>query len=133
MGSKLRLVNFMRHIDRRAAFFSEAFRDEAHLHFGNIVFEIGVRECCQLVNPSLRSDWDAYPHSFLLYHDMSIQVHNLTALHELVLLAPCMSPQCKHVASIAIHRQVQTCHCAILLALLLLLQGASCAAKHAKA
>ena len=74
LGSKLRLVNFMRHLNKRAAFFSEAYRDEAHLHFGNIVFEIAVRECCQLVNKSLRSDWDAYPHSFLLYHDMHIQV-----------------------------------------------------------
>ena len=98
----------MRHLNRRAAFFSEAFRDEAHLHFGNIVFEIGVRECCQLVNSSLRSDWDAYPHSFLLYHDMSIQVYNMTALHDLVLLPPCMSPPCKQVSVVAQHRHGQT-------------------------
>ena len=70
----LRLVNFMRHLHRRAAFFAGGLRDDCYLHFGSIIFEIGVRECCQLVNKSLRSDWDAYPHSFLLYHEGHIQV-----------------------------------------------------------
>ncbi|KAL0055748.1 hypothetical protein WJX82_004037 [Trebouxia sp. C0006] len=34
-------------------------------------------ECCQLVNKSLWSDWDSYPHSFLLYHEGHIQVVSL--------------------------------------------------------
>ncbi len=74
LGSRLRLVNFMHHLHRRAAFFAGGLRDDCYLHFGSIIFEIGVRECCQLVNKSLRSDWDSYPHSFLLYHEGHIQV-----------------------------------------------------------
>jgi hypothetical protein len=74
LGSRLRLVNFMRHLHRQAAFFAGGLRDDCYLHFGSIIFEIGVRECCQLVNKSLRSDWDSYPHSFLLYHEGHIQV-----------------------------------------------------------
>jgi len=74
LGSRLRLVNFMRHLHQRAAFFAGGLRDDCYLHFGSIIFEIGVRECCQLVNKSLRSDWDSYPHSFLLYHEGHIQV-----------------------------------------------------------
>lgn len=68
------MVNFMHHLHRRADFFAGGLRDDTYLHFGGILFEIGVRECCQLANKSLRADWDAYPHSFLLYQEGHIQV-----------------------------------------------------------
>ena len=74
MGSRLRMTNFMRHLHRRAAFFAGGLRDDLFQHFANIVLEIGIRECCQLADKSLRADWDAYPHSFLLYQEGHVQV-----------------------------------------------------------
>lgn len=74
LGSRLLMANFMRHLHRRAAFFAGGMRDDLYQHFANIVLEIGIRECCQLANKSLRADWDAYPHSFLLYQEGHVQV-----------------------------------------------------------
>lgn len=72
------MANFMRHLERRASFMcADQLRDNTFLHFANILVEVGLRECCQLVNKELRSDWDLYPHSFLIYHEASIQVCQL--------------------------------------------------------
>lgn len=68
------MTSFMQHLHRRAAFFAGGMRDDLYQHFANIVLEIGIRECCQLANKSLRADWDAYPHSFLLYQEGHVQV-----------------------------------------------------------
>ena len=68
------MTSFMRHLHRRATFFAGGMRDDLYQHFANIVLEIGIRECCQLANKSLRADWDAYPHSFLLYQEGHVQV-----------------------------------------------------------
>ena len=81
LGSWLRLTNFMRHLHRRAVFFNGGMRDNIFDHFANIVLEIGIRECCQLANKSLRADWDAYPHSFLLYQEgIQVLIAGLPAL-----------------------------------------------------
>ena len=70
------MVNFMRHLHRRASFLcGHQLRDNTFLHYGNILMEVGLRECCQLVDKELRSDWHDYPHSFLIYSGASIQVN----------------------------------------------------------
>lgn len=79
LGSRLRLTSFMRHLHRRAAFFGGGLRDDLYQHFANIVLEIGIRECCQLVDKSLRADWDVFPHSFLLDQGGHVQVPALVA------------------------------------------------------
>ena len=69
------MANFMRHLEKRASFLcADQLRDNTFLHFANILVEVGLRECCQLVNKELRSDWHLFPHSFLIYHEASIQV-----------------------------------------------------------
>ena len=74
------MTSFMRHLHRRAAFFGGGMRDDLYQHFANIVLEIGIRECCQLANKSLQADWDAYPHSFLLYQEGHVQVPTFALL-----------------------------------------------------
>ena len=92
------MTSFMRHLHRRAAFFAGGMRDDLYQHFANMVLEIGIRECCQLANKSLRADWDAYPHSFLLYQEGHVQVPPVPCLRSTQGLcshtAPCAMPTC---------------------------------------